>query len=128
MPPSTFTAFKHTICPQKSDFTVDQIPDLTGQVAVVTGGNTGLGKETVKALLQHNAKVYMASRNPERAAAAIQDLKELTGKDAIFLQIELTSLASVKRAAEEFLNGVMWADLALVSEDGYDWQFASNAL
>ncbi|TCD64078.1 hypothetical protein EIP91_004550 [Steccherinum ochraceum] len=138
--PSTFSAVKNTICPQKSDFTVDHIPDLTGQVAVVTGGNTGLGKETVKALLQHGAKVYMASRNKERASAAIQDLKELTGKEAIFLQIELTSLASVKRAATEFLSkedklhmlfnnaGVMWADVALVSEDGYDWQFAANAL
>lgn len=46
----------------------------------------------------------MASRNKERAAAAIKELKEQTGKEAIFLQIELTSLASVKRAATEFLR------------------------
>lgn len=35
--PSQFQATKQTICPPKSDFTVDKIPDLTGQVAVVTG-------------------------------------------------------------------------------------------
>ena len=48
----------------------------------------------------------MASRNAERAEAAIKDLKEQTGKEAIFMQVELTSLASVKRAAEEFLRYV----------------------
>ena len=63
-----------------------------------------MGKETVKALLQHNAKVYIATRTQSRAEAAIKELKELTGKDAIFLQLDLSSLASVRKAAEEFLS------------------------
>ena len=37
--------------PPKSQFSVDDIPDLTGKVMIVTGANTGLGKETVKVRL-----------------------------------------------------------------------------
>ena len=70
---------------------------------MITGGNTGVGKEIVKALLQHNAKVYLAARSPERAAKAIEELKAETGKEAIFLQLDLSDLASVRRAAEEYL-------------------------
>lgn len=57
-----------------------------------------------KALLEHNAKVYMASRTKSRAEGAIQELKVSTGKEAIFLELDLASLASVRRAAEEFLR------------------------
>ena len=58
----------------------------------------------MKALLQHNAKVYLASRSRQRGEAAIQDLATETGKQAIFLELDLGSLASVRRAAEEFLR------------------------
>ena len=62
-----------------------------------------MGKETVKALLQHNAKVYLAARSPERAAKAIEELKSATGKEAIFLQLDLSDLTAVRKSAEEFL-------------------------
>lgn len=126
--------------PPKSKFTVDDIPDLTGKVMIVTGGNTGIGKETVKALLAHNAKVYMASRNQEKAEAAINDLKSETGKEAIFLKLDLASLKSVKAAAEEFKNketqlhvlfnngGVMFPPPNQFTEDGYDLEFGTNAI
>lgn len=64
----------------------------------------GIGKETVKALLAHNAKVYIAARNTERVGKAIQNLNQETGKEALFLQLDLADLRSVKAAAEEF-NG-----------------------
>lgn len=54
--------------------------------------------------MPRNAKVYMASRNKEKAEAAIASLKEATGKEAIFLELDLSSLASVKKAAQEFLS------------------------
>lgn len=88
--------------PPKPAFSIDDIPDLTGKVVIVKGGNAGFGKETVCALLRKNAKVYMASRNRSRARPAIADLKEKTGKEAIFLQLDLASLRSVKEAAENF--------------------------
>ena len=52
----------------------------------------------------HNAKVYLAARNRTKAEAAIANLKDETGRSAIFLELDLASLASVKRAAEEFLS------------------------
>ncbi|OBZ71702.1 Retinol dehydrogenase 11 [Grifola frondosa] len=90
--------------PPKSKFSTDQIPDLTGRVIIVTGGNTGVGKQTIKALLEHNAKVYMASRSKDKADVAIAELKALTGREAIFLELDLGSLASIRKAATEFLR------------------------
>ena len=63
-----------------------------------------MGKETVKALLQHNAKVYLAARSRSKAEEAIKDLKDATGKEPIFLELDLADLASVKRAADTFLR------------------------
>ena len=58
----------------------------------------------MQALLAHNAKVYIASRNEEKAKSAITELKELTGKEAIFLKLDLGDLKSVKSSAEEFIR------------------------
>ena len=68
------------------------------------GGNRGIGKETVRALLQRNATVYMASRNRDAAFAAIKELKDDTGKAARFLHLDLISIHSIRRAAHEFLS------------------------
>ena len=116
--------------PPKSKFSVDDIPDLAGKVIIVTGANTGMpmkilhrknlcswtdfvtwlypgiGKETAKALLLHHAKVYIAARSQEKAEAAIKDLKQETGKEALFLKLDLSDLKSVKAAAEEFMRCV----------------------
>jgi len=48
--------------------------------------------------------VYIATRNEDRARAAIKDLAQTTGKEAIFLKLDLSSLRSIKAAAEEFLR------------------------
>ncbi|KAJ6514358.1 NAD-binding protein [Mycena vitilis] len=90
--------------PPKSKFSVADVPDLSGKVMIVTGGNSGVGKETVKVLLQRNAKVYLAARSPASAKAAIDDLKAQTGREAKFLELDLADLHSVKRAAEAFTS------------------------
>ncbi|TDL20585.1 NAD(P)-binding protein [Rickenella mellea] len=126
--------------PPKSKFQVQDIPDLTGKVVIVTGGNAGIGKETVKALLEHNAKVYVAARNKWKAEEAIRDLEMLTGKEAIFLPLDLADFSSIRRAAEEFLSkentlhilfnngGVMACPIDQLTKDGYDLQFGTNVL
>jgi len=126
--------------PPKPRWTAEDIPDLTGKVVIVTGGNSGLGKETCKALLSKNAKVYMASRSKSKADVAIAQLKEETGKEAIFLQLDLTNLAAVKKAVEEFQKqetkldvlfnngGIMAPPIEVLTDDGYDVQFGTNVL
>ncbi|EKM52468.1 uncharacterized protein PHACADRAFT_260896 [Phanerochaete carnosa HHB-10118-sp] len=128
------------VWPPAPKFSVDQIPDLTGRITIVTGANTGVGKETVKALLQHNAKVYLAARSRSKAEVAIKDLKDATGRDAIFLELDLSSLVSVRKAAEEFLSkerelhilfnnaGVMIPPMDQLTAEGYDLQFGTNVL
>ncbi|KAI0754733.1 NAD(P)-binding protein [Daedaleopsis nitida] len=126
--------------PPKSTFSVDQMPNLAGRVVLVTGGNTGIGYETVKALLQHDAKVYLAARNKEKAKASIASLKRDTGKEAMFLELDLANLASVKKAADEFLSkehelhilfnnaGVSMTPMDWTTNDGYDLQWGTNVV
>ncbi|KII95295.1 hypothetical protein PLICRDRAFT_48258 [Plicaturopsis crispa FD-325 SS-3] len=125
----------------KPKFTEDDLPDLTGQVIIVTGGNSGIGRVTTRALLKHNAKVYIASRSQAKVEEAIKALKEETGKDSVhFLKLDLADLKSVKAAAEDFLQresqlhvlynngGVMVPPLDDLTVDGYDLQFGTNVL
>jgi short-subunit dehydrogenase len=56
--------------------------------------------------LNHNAKVYLAARSKVKADAAIAELKEVTGKEAIFLQLDLADITSIRKSAEEFLSYV----------------------
>lgn len=51
-----------------------------------------------------NAKVYIAAWGKEKSLAAIDELKQETGKEALFLPLDLSDLKSVKAAAQEFLR------------------------
>ncbi|KAK7053522.1 short-chain dehydrogenase/reductase family protein [Favolaschia claudopus] len=116
------------------------IPDLSGKIVLVTGGNAGIGYETVKQLLLKNAKVYLASRSPEKAARAIKKLEEETKKTAIFLELNLADLPSVRKSAEAFLAqesrldilfnnaGVMVCPSDMLTAQGYDLQFGTNVI
>lgn len=78
-------------------------------MAIVTGGNTAIGKETIRYLALKNAKVYMASRTESRALSAIKELEsehpELAQKAGIiFLHLDLSSLQSCQSAARSFLE------------------------
>lgn len=106
---------------------------------IVTGGNTGVGMHTAKALLEHNAKVYIACRNQQKAEATITELHAITGKHASFLNLDLANLHSVREATEEFISkenrldilfnngGVMAPPMEQLSA-GYDLQFHTNVL
>ncbi|KAJ7636676.1 NAD-P-binding protein, partial [Roridomyces roridus] len=117
------------------------IPDLTGKVVLVTGGNAGIRYQTVKQLLLKNATVYLAARSPDKAAVAIKSLEaETNGKKAIFLQLDLADLKSVRTAADTFLRqeekldilfnnaGVMGTPLETLTAQGLDIQFGTNVL
>lgn len=74
--------------------------DLTGKVAAVTGGNTGIGKAIACALAQAGAAVAILARNPERNASALQDLHSL-GRPAAALVLDVSDRAALKPALDE---------------------------
>lgn len=82
------------------------------QVAIVTGGNAGIGFETTRWLLRKNAKVYLACRSEQRANAAIAQFQEerLPG-EVIYINLDLASLASIKKCATSFLAKEQCLDL-----------------
>ncbi|GAA1687040.1 oxidoreductase [Kribbella yunnanensis] len=115
------------------------IPDLTGQRALVTGATSGLGYETAKVLLQHGAEVVLAARNPEKTAEAARRLTVETHRVPITVELDLADLASVQRAAAEVADrydaldvlvnnaGVM-ATPYRQTMDGFELQIGTNHL
>ncbi|THH11753.1 hypothetical protein EW146_g7938 [Bondarzewia mesenterica] len=129
--------------PPKPLWTSQNVPDLTGQTIIVTGGSSGIGLELCKVLLSRNAKVYMAARDETKVDVAIDQLKESLGRQATrlsFLKLDLADLRSVRRAAEEFLSkeqelhvlfnngGVMFPPLEELTEQQFDSQWGTNVL
>ncbi|KAG1723176.1 NAD(P)-binding protein [Suillus paluster] len=92
----------------KSFDPVTDLPDLSGKVVLITGGNAGIGYSTVKHLARHGAKVYMAARNKSKAEAAIAQLKaEGLGPgngEVIWLELDLKDPRNAKKTAEEFMK------------------------
>src|SRR5436190_13650863 len=85
-------------------WTCDDIPDLSGRTAVVTGANGGLGLETSRALARAGAHVVMAARNQEKAAMAEDDiLCDAPGASLEVVALDLGSQDSVRAAAERIL-------------------------
>ncbi|KAH7329622.1 hypothetical protein B0I35DRAFT_507861 [Stachybotrys elegans] len=128
-------------CENQHRFTEKDIPDLSGYVIIVTGGNSGIGFETTKQLALRNARVYIASRSEERVAKAIQEMEQSVGQklDLHFLKIDLQDLKSVTDAAARFMQqesrldilinnaGIMMSPFSL-TVDGFESQWQINAL
>lgn len=105
--PSNFSRSWTQFFPPKPTFVEADVPDQTGRVHLVTGANSGLGKETVRILYARNAKVYVAARSLERMQPVIDDIKASRPNakgDLIFLELDLSDLAKVKKSAQTFLT------------------------
>src|SRR5512133_2947839 len=77
--------------------------DLSGRVALVTGANSGMGKETARELTRMGALVLLGCRNKQRGKAAANEIIQTTGTDgAVVMQVDLSSLASVRAFVDAF--------------------------
>jgi len=114
--------------------------DLSGRVVLVTGGTTGLGKESARALGAAGATVIITARNDEKGSAAVAQLTELVPNgDFSFEIMELGSLDSVRSFTDRFLAShdrldVLLANAGIMAvpygktEDGFELQFGTNHL
>jgi NAD(P)-dependent dehydrogenase (short-subunit alcohol dehydrogenase family) len=117
------------------------VPDQTGRLAVVTGANSGTGKEAATRLAAAGARVVMAVRTPAKGEAARAEI--LAGHPAARLEVrrvDLADLASVREFADGLLAdgvpidlllnnaGVMTPPRRMTTADGFELQFGSNYL
>ncbi|MGO4729251.1 SDR family NAD(P)-dependent oxidoreductase [Paenibacillus sp. 2KB_22] len=108
--------------------------DLTGRLAIVTGGYSGLGLETTRALVQAGAHVVVTARRP---AVAQEALSGLSGVEID--ELDLADLSSVRSFAERFLASDRNIDMLILNAGimacpetrvgpGWEAQFATNHL
>jgi NAD(P)-dependent dehydrogenase (short-subunit alcohol dehydrogenase family) len=109
--------------------------DLSGKAALVTGGYSGLGTETVRALAAAGAKVFVGARRPDKAA---DDLADVSGTFEI-VPLDLSDPASIDACAAELAehtdrldilinNAAIMACPKALDQRGYESQFATNHL
>jgi len=123
-----------------SKWTAEDIPNLTGKIAIVTGANSGIGYEMARALARKGATVILACRNKDKGEAAVRQIdQEYPEAKAELLQVDLADLASVRRFADEFTShydrldmlfnnaGIMHTPFGKTA-DGFELQFATNHL
>ena len=116
--------------------------DLTGKHAIVTGGYSGIGLETVRALASAGARVTIGVRDAARGEATAQELNaELRDTKIQAAELDLGSLASVRRFAQTYLktlpaenavlnilvnNAAVMACPFEHTQDGHELQFGTN--
>lgn len=121
-------------------WTVENISDQRGKVAIITGANSGIGFEAARALAQKGAQVVMACRDEKRGNDAAETIRreEVAGEVEMMI-LDLGDLASVRRFVENFAQRHAQVDILLnnagimripyrQTADGFEMQFGVNHL
>src|SRR5919109_1057619 len=78
--------------------------DLDGRTYLITGANTGIGKETARALAARGARIHIACRSQDAGRQAVEEIASQTGnRQLALLSLDLGDLDSVRRCAGAFL-------------------------
>jgi len=121
-------------------WSADDIPDLSGRIAVVTGANSGIGYETARALARRGARVVLGCRDSQRAESAVRSIiADLPDARVRSMPLDLASLASVRAFAEAFIAEYPQLDLLCnnagvmaipyrKTSDGFEMQIGTNHL
>lgn len=116
------------------------IRSLEGKVILVTGGNSGLGKQSVLEFAKHSpAEIWLGSRSIKKAEEAIKDIRRQVPKAQPIraFQLDLSSFQSIREAAATFHQQSGRLDLLILNagimivphsttKDGYEIQFGTN--
>ncbi|CAN2388295.1 Enoyl-(Acyl carrier protein) reductase, partial [Pristimantis euphronides] len=114
--------------------------DLTGKTAIVTGANTGIGKQVALDFARRNARVILACRSRERGQRAVDEIKREAGSKNVILGIlDTSSMASVRAFAEGILKEEKRLDILVnnagasglpfsITPEGLELTFATNHL
>ncbi|XP_008295185.1 retinol dehydrogenase 13-like [Stegastes partitus] len=113
---------------------------LDGKTVLITGGNTGIGKETAVDMARRGARVILACRDMDRANRAAEDVRRKSGNDNVIVKkLDLASLQSVRQLAKDILASEERLDVLInnagimacpkwQTEDGFEMQFGVNHL
>lgn len=122
------------------DAMTNQNANMAGKVALVTGANSGIGKETALALARMGADLVIVCRDRERGRAALDEIKTKSANNSVELMIcDLSSQAQIRKLVEEFKQKHKRLDVLVnnagviltrrrVTEDGLESTFAINHL
>nr|XP_019545444.2 retinol dehydrogenase 14-like [Aedes albopictus]XP_029713191.1 retinol dehydrogenase 14-like [Aedes albopictus]XP_029713192.1 retinol dehydrogenase 14-like [Aedes albopictus] len=113
--------------------------NMEGKTVIVTGANSGIGKETARDLAKRGARVIMACRNMETAAQARDEIVKETGNNNVFIKkLDLSSQASIREFAADVLKSETKLDVLIhnagfaetfkksKSVDGIEFTMATN--
>jgi len=113
---------------------------LTGKNVIVTGGYTGIGRETARVFAKAGARVFVVGRDLPKAIKVTEELKKETENEHISaLEVDLASFASIRSFAQKFndlkiplhyliLNAGVMANPYTKTKDGFELQFGTNVL
>ena len=113
---------------------------MNGKTCIITGANSGIGKETALGLARMGAQVVLVCRNPEKGRAALADIQRESGSSKLDLLIaDMSSMASVRALAAQILEKYARVDVLInnagtaigkraLSADGIEMTVAGNHL
>lgn len=113
---------------------------LEGKTVLVTGANTGIGKETAMDMARRGARVILACRDMTRARLAADEIRQQTGNGNVDVKkLDLASLQSVRDFSKDFQQNEDRLDILInnagimmcpkwQTEDGFEMQFGVNHL
>jgi len=121
-------------------WTANDIPDLSGRVALVTGANSGLGFETTRGLASKGAHVVLACRNLDKGNSVMKEIQaEFPQASLEVMELDLANLDVVRRFADAFAQRYPALDILCnnagvmalpyrQTADGFELQFGTNHL
>ncbi|MEO7966977.1 MAG: SDR family NAD(P)-dependent oxidoreductase, partial [Gemmatimonadaceae bacterium] len=138
-------AFPHNAAAQPASKTYQKappLPDMTGNVALVTGSTDGLGRDVARRLAAAGARVLITGRSAERGDSLVDEITKSGKGSAKFYRADLASLDEVRRLSDEVIRDNKRLDLLInnagvgfvfdttrkFSKEGYEMHFAVNYL